>query len=108
MWVFLNDAFLSIVAHAEQPEMLLVRARFPADLERFCPDAEVTETPDRDYRFRTVLPRRQVADLLAERCQEIDYGNFKASVHERGRHDLYAKVWSLMWSEQNTPRFVRR
>ena len=33
MWVFLSDAFLSIVAHRDDPDALLVRARRQGDIE---------------------------------------------------------------------------
>lgn len=37
MWICLNDAFLSIVAHRDKPGVLLVRARRPGDIERTFP-----------------------------------------------------------------------
>jgi len=45
MWVVLNDAFLSVVADRDDPNRLLVRARFHNDIARVFPNAEVTETP---------------------------------------------------------------
>lgn len=94
MWVYLTDALLSIVAHREQPEALLVRARFPGDIERVFPAARVTETPGADYRFRATLPREAVAQALAAAAQAIDYPNFKATLRsdtkaERERAESY-------------------
>ena len=96
MWIYLNDAFLSIVAHWEDEEVLLVRARRQSDIERVFPGAEVEETPTADYRFRATLPRHAVADAIAATVTGITYPNFKASVTDRDRHDAYLDVWGIM------------
>ena len=98
MWIFLNDAFLSVVAHLDKPEHLHVRARIAGDLERTFPGVEVTETPDGDYRFRADVPRDEVARVIAGRLEAIDYPNFKGSIGaaERARHDTYMRVWGTM------------
>lgn len=85
---------------------LLVRARRRGDLERVFPEAEVKETPRNDYRFRARLPRERVAQALAEAARGITYPNFKATVHERGRHDAYLDTWSVLhaWQERGAPR----
>ena len=33
MWIFMNDSMLSIVAHKDKPEHLLVRSRIEGDIE---------------------------------------------------------------------------
>jgi len=98
MWIFLNDAFLSIVAHTDEPDHLHVRGRVAADIERVFPEADVTETPHADYRYRADVPRAEVARALSQRAETIDYSNFKASVSadEHARHDAYMRVWSIM------------
>lgn len=100
MWIFLNDAMLSIVNQPGDPKALLVRARIAGDLERAFPGSVVRETPSRDYRFRTVLSRETVATRMAEAIREIDYGNFKGSVLDAPRHDAYFGVWGVMHREQ--------
>ena len=94
MWVYLTEAMLSIVAHRTRPEHLLVRARLPGDIERVFPGADVSETPQADYRFRATVPRAAVADALARAAREIDYDNFKATLRadtpaERARAAMY-------------------
>jgi len=101
MWTFLNNAFLSIVADRNDPDGLLVRARFAGDISAVFADAEVSETPDADYRYRARLPRQRVADALAQQALTLTATNFKASVAERWRHDLYMEVWSTMNREQH-------
>ncbi|SCM71578.1 conserved hypothetical protein [uncultured Pleomorphomonas sp.] len=112
MWIFLNNAFVSIVdpkasyAGGKGPvsDELLVRARFKGDIERVFPEsaADVTETPGRDYRFRALIDRAQVMNTISDAISGIDYFNFKGSVPpaEKWRHDAYMGCWSVMEREQ--------
>lgn len=99
MWIFLNDAFLSVVADKD-PDMLLVRGRIKGDIERVFPDYLVIEGAGTDYRFRTLVPRLIVADKLAEMADDISYKNFKGSVKDKTRHDAYLRCWGIMESWQ--------
>lgn len=96
MWIYLNDAMLSVVQHNTDNTMLHVRARVRGDLERCFPNAEVIETPDADYGFRCTVERRDVAMLLSHKCFEIQYTNFKDSVapSDTTRKAWYSEVWS--------------
>lgn len=96
MWICLNDSFLSIVATPEDPDTLLVRARFQGDIEAVFPGADVIHVPKRDYAFRAYLHRETVTTAIANRVHNIDYGNFKDSVPSRERHDVYLDLWSVM------------
>lgn len=100
MWIFLNNAMISIVAHRDRPAALLVRARLRGDIERVFPEAVVEETPAADYRFRAVLPAGTVARVLAGAVAAIRYDNFKASVAEPRRASAYHDVWYTMLEEQ--------
>ena len=100
MWIILNDAFLSVVALPDRPDSLLVRARFPDDIEAVFPGAKVEVSETRDYRFRSVIDRAVVGAAIAQRVDEVSYPNFKSSVSEDWRHALYLSVWSLFQREQ--------
>lgn len=100
MWIFLNNAFLSIVQDHDDPHRLLVRGRFAGDIEAIWPDAEVVEWGGTDYRFRTVLPRTEVVKAMVRKIEALDYGNFKNSVSNPVRHDIYADVWQAMFDRQ--------
>ena len=93
MWIFLGDAFLSIVDKGGNGTTLLVRARKQGDLERVFPEAEVQETPHNDYRYRARLPRERVAQAMADAVRDIRYPNFKGTVRSHARHEVYLKVW---------------
>ena len=103
MWIFLNDSFLSIVAHRNKPGLLLVRARKAGDIEAVFPDAKTWVDERADYPHRAEVPAENVAEAVAARVRAIGYDNFKDSVRERGRHDVYMDVWSVMarWGQRS-------
>jgi hypothetical protein len=98
MWIFLNDAFLSVVADKADPrgDRLLVRVHRAGDIERVFPDAEVFRVAGSDYAHRAWVPRRQVGEALAARVEGIDYPNFKSSINDSDYHDAAMQVWGAM------------
>ena len=102
MWIFCKLGFFSAVQHRDKPDTLLVRGRFSGDLDRLhrslsSEDRElcspVTETPNADYLYRMEMPKR----IFAKAVGEIDYGNFKDSVHEgysSPRDAAYMGCWA--------------
>lgn len=101
MWVFLTDAFLSIVADRDDPKSLLVRARRSGDIERVFPRAEVRRAEEADYRFGAFLPRGEVQSVICARIGEIRYPSFMDAVEERDRHNSYFRVWDAMYRFQS-------
>jgi len=103
MWLFCKQGFYSAVQHRDNPEIILLRARFDGDLECLlehcgCENYKVfiKETPDADYRFRVELPRAMWGDIVKQVADEIDYDNFKNSVHEgqgSARDAAYMGCW---------------
>lgn len=101
MWIFLNNAFFSIVEPSQNGSTdLMVRARFQGDIERVFPDVQVTYTTERDYAYRALIDRNTVAEVISNNIKNINYGNFKDSVEETWRHNAYADVWFVMYDEQ--------
>ncbi len=98
MWIFLSDAFLSVVADKDDPNgpRLLVRGRREGDIERVFPDTEVATTPEADYRFRAWLPRERVAAVLTQQVENLTYANFKSSIRDHAYHDAAMGAWSVM------------
>jgi hypothetical protein len=95
MWLYTRSSFLSLVASEDDPDCLTVRARIRNDLERLWPQAIVLETPLRDYRYRTTLPREVVAAALRDEFCELTYRNFKQAAREtdRRRAPFLAWIW---------------
>lgn len=96
MWICLNDSFLSIVAHRDEPGSLLVRSRVAGHIEAVFPGVETSVTREADYAFRAVVPREAVAEAIRRRVEGIAYPNFKASVRSSALHDAYMAFWSVM------------
>jgi len=104
MWIFTNNGMLSIVAHRDRPDCLLVRAREPGAIEAIFPEAKVKRTPNADYRYRTAIRRGDFAARMATQFMSLAYTNFKASIpgHRQAYHDACMDVWSRMAHLQNT------
>lgn len=108
MWIYLTDSFLSIIESQDDPGVLLVRARHEGDIERVFPGAEVERTPHRDYLYRALVSRTDVAKALTEQVNRIGYRNFKDCVkaesrpEAESRHDAYTHCWRSMvaWQHQ--------
>lgn len=108
MWIYLPDAFYSVVQDRHDATRLLVRARFAGDIERHFPEATVVELRpgESDYRFRASLNRTQVVGCLAASMWAIDYSNFKAQVppEDALRSRAYLRVWVEMNEAQACER----
>lgn len=104
MWIFFPDAMLSVVAHRDKFDVLLVRARFAGDIERIFPGARVTRTPAADYLYRAEVHRRTFADVLSLHVLKMSYRNVKGAIHcgDRRRSDAMGKVWDVMRSAQHS------
>ena len=119
MWIFTNKGFLSIVEDRDDPERLLVRARYEGDIERhFGGEVEVLELEGADYRFRAFLPREEVRTVIDRELSSLDYGNFKNSFDRDNvslsraareeRHDALFQVWSTMLDSQKAAELGER
>jgi hypothetical protein len=96
MWLFTDKGFLSIIQDFRDPDTLIVRSRFPDHIGHFFPDAEIVKTPGRDYLYRALLPRQEVAAALKKYTEEMDYTNFKDSLDEPIYQRACSEVWGIM------------
>jgi len=104
MWICLNDGFYSIVQDHDNPNLVWVRSRHRDHLAKLFPyRIEIQEHEDRDYRYRTLVEKGDVADIISHRVNLINYGNFKASVKDKQLHDLYSDFWTMhrLYQEEN-------
>ncbi len=101
---FCKDGFFSAVQHRDEPDSVMIRARFSGDLERLCERIGVDRscisvTPDADYAYRITVPKTVWANAVKDIADDIDYDNFKNSVHEGGmspRDKAYMDCWYAM------------
>jgi len=97
MWIFAERGFLSVVACKDQAEMLLVRARVRGDIQRYFPDAKVIANAGSDYKYRALISRERVAEVMAAQVRAIDYTNFKESIppDQEHRYHVYSRIWEV-------------
>jgi hypothetical protein len=100
MYLFTKDGILSIVAHESKRKMLMVRSPARDDIEHYWPASKIVRTDQRDYRFRTTLPRETVAKRIAEAVAGIDYTKVKSSA-SADRELAYFGVWSIIMGLQD-------
>jgi len=102
MWLVTTEGFVSIVQDHEDPTVLQVRARVPEDISANFPGAEVFIAPGADYRYRARVPRKDVAEALADAVTKLAYtSHFKDVALERSsansaRYSAYYDTWSAM------------
>lgn len=103
MWIFFPHAMLSIVAHRDKPDTLLVRARFKGDIERVFPRALVKRTPSADYLYRAEVLRREVSEALRDAVGDLHYTNVKGAIPmgDTRRHGAMHDVWQVMFNAQH-------
>lgn len=102
MWIFRNDAMLSVVENRDDPNILLVRARQLGDIEQVFPDADVFSMIGSDYKYRAWIDRETVAKAMYASVMTIDYDNFKNSIRkgDYARKRAYMDVWQAMYDYQ--------
>ena len=101
MWIFTETGFVSAIADARDPKMIVVRSRERESLDGIAAlaDVAIQSTPLRDYPFRVHVPRAVLKQLLSTQVDDLDYTNFKNRVHDvRGEsfHDALTAVWEIM------------
>ena len=107
MWIF-SEGFISVVAHNEKPDTLLVRARDEDSLLSLveATGATLRHTPSNDYPYRIEALREAFSAWVADQVSNLDYTNYKAHMwSERPEFgDALHDVWVAM--HQVTPSRV--
>lgn len=95
MWIYTPSSALSVVAHRDDPNVLLVRSRdindlilflLPQDMDR------IQHTPAADYPYRALMTRDAFADTLSDFVRmELDYSNVKGETHALATHGLVSQ-----------------
>jgi hypothetical protein len=111
MWLFTSEGFVSVVAHSEKPETLLVRARDEGSLLSLveATGATLRSTPNADYPNRLEVLRTAFTAWLVAQVSNLDYPNYKAHAWTTRPGDFawensLHQVWSTM--HQVTPNRV--
>ena len=97
VWLFLSGGFVSIVAHRNKPDHLLVRSRNMAHLKSLFPNAKHFSLEQADYPHRAVIDRTVVAKMIGDYVLNMKYDNFKNSISESNYFHVCHDVWSMMY-----------
>jgi hypothetical protein len=119
VWIFTDFGFFSVVAHRDEPDRLLVRARVRSDLEALTQairgrgKSRIYSTPDHDYPFRCIVKREAFGRALSELAERIQYDNFKNSVaatQGSERAHVYLGIWDHLrrWLQRPAPEPFRK
>ena len=103
MYVFTENALLSILAHERDERLVEVRARFKGDIERTFPETEVGYTPSEDFPYSTSVSRDRAAERVALQVQHIGYRRFNPSSEEPWRQQLYQNVEEIVTLPHKDP-----
>ena len=125
MWIFSIYGMYSIACARRpdgslDPETVMVRARRADHLrnlqKRFpaVAGADVVTLPNRDYRYRLIVPKSNWAAVLVEMVSEQKWSNFKdqvakhqghaGAVYTRALHDVWETMYHLQESEEQQGR----
>lgn len=126
MWIITRDGFFSVVQYdadrwpsqelpvrlngIHEEDVLVVRTRavedvkalvdflaqVVGDLLRKPGEEHIIPTPSADYEFRVFVTRSEWEAYLTTAVEELDYTNFKGSIEDDARHDIYMSVWGVL------------
>lgn len=103
MWFMLPTGHLSVVEHNEDSTILVVRARHRRVLQlvregcgkQRC--SGIIHMKEADYPYRVFVKKDIFAAWVAHRVKTIDYPKFKPAAITTDLHDLYVKVWGVIY-----------
>ena len=100
MWLFTSEGFISVVAHSEKPNLLLVRGRDEGSLLSLveATGATLRHTPSNDYPYRIEVLRTAYSAWLVDQMSNLDYTNYKAHMWSQRPEfgDALHDVWVAM------------
>tara|TARA_X000001036_G_C20534397_1_gene747585 strand:+ start:395 stop:721 length:327 start_codon:yes stop_codon:yes gene_type:complete len=97
MWLFFSNGFLSIVAHRDKPNHLLVRSRNMKHLEALFPNSKHFTLDNSDYPHRAIISKKEVANVVTNYILAMSYDNFKNSISNYNFKKACNIIWSIMY-----------
>ena len=101
MWILTPEGFFSTTQSSLDADKIQVRARKKKHLtllmERVSSTHPIMVTPDRDYKYRTILPRHVFDQWMSKIVDTLDYSNFKSKAQEVNGYDEYVHLLHGIW-----------
>ncbi len=107
MWLVTKNSFVSVVAHRQRPNDVLVRARRKKDLVRLFPKKVKFIFTDKqaDYHYRLILSKAELSKTVTDYImQQLTYDNFKAAQDPDSQSwtDFLHGIWHLGYHMQHS------
>lgn len=110
MWLFTSSGFYSIVKDHHSDNHYKVRSRSETDLVNLKNDLDtfrsltIIKDNEADYRYRLIITKPQLFELLKFLGERLSYGNFKDHVYtlpdQKEKVNYYSDVWRTMYEYQ--------
>ena len=105
MWIFSKEGFISVVAHRDDKDILLIRGRVKEDIEDIVNEVEkitgnrpeIIELIQADYFYRIFISRSIFKKIMTSKIDGLTYDNFKSSIKDNERHNAYLDIWRIMY-----------
>jgi len=101
--------FISAVAHRDDNELLMVRARVKSHLNQLTEDlSTIYQVEGGDYPWRLVISKEKFNRLLTQQIDEMKYDNFKNAANKNEEYgNFLSSVWTLGYSygQRRNPDF---
>lgn len=109
MWIFTRNAFISAVEfdphfedddgtvrHVPGTHMMVCGRRKEHLVEFGFLEANIVDTPEADFPFRTFIAKTVFAEMLQRHAAAIDYREYKAKARERLPWGMLLSTWSTV------------
>jgi len=96
MWIFLNEAFVSLENHPVKTNYLIVKACRDGDIQKIFADVQVWEEETGECRFRALVSRQEAAYAVMDQVIGINYFKFEESITDKTLEGIYSRVWSTL------------
>ena len=94
MWVFTNHGFYSIVKILDtNPQEFWIRSRRKEHLTTYFSEERIIYSHATDYQYRVTINKEELIDIFTHLPEEINYTNFKDSIHDKELKDAAHYVW---------------
>ena len=102
MWIYTRQGMISIVQHRDNQDVFLVRSRERSTLEDLFRGFAIIELEAADYPFRVFVNRDELP-IIYGMIAGINFPNFKNSVKDPERHDVYFDVYNASLGLERRP-----
>jgi len=95
VWIFTVQGFIAVSQDGDSGQ-IAVCARRLDHIKALFPDAEITESDGSDYKYRATVAPEQLADMLRQQVERINYPHFADALADHAYYDACQIVADAM------------